>query len=250
MRVAFLDTARVRTPYAYTQFAIARPGPADRIKSTRSHFTPVAATKVAVRKRERARRELHLVVALIRDITTGASLNDFIFPRAQDGRITVALSFSFFLSLHLSSILAREFERCNGRYLVVARCILGGIDGRRGRERERERKREGGEERWESTWRPVFWKVHRQPPSLSVFSSPLRASSSRTSLPLSPSRSLIFERKRKMLEIARENDESITVALKLYNFNVDFDYVILINFITSFDLNKNYSSLSLPDPSL
>lgn len=113
----------------------------------------------------------------------------------------------------------------------------GGIDGRRrGRKRKKKKKKEGEEERRESTWRPVFWNVHRQPPSPSVFSSPLCAR-----LPcalhflflLHPCRSLVFERKRETLEVARKNDESITIAPKLYDFSVESNYIILIKFIFS-----------------
>lgn len=96
----------------------------------------------------------------------------------------------------------------------------------RKRERKRDGSRHGGQFSGTCTGNPS--------PSPPVFSSPLRASSSRTSLPLSPS-SLPFigleKKKGNALEVARKKKKIVAIASKLYNFSVKSNYVILTNFI-------------------
>lgn len=125
-----------------------------------------------------------------------------------------------FLLLVSSSIhaFARKLEKCNGRYLVVARCIqavaltAGRGEGERKRKSERERERDGsrhgGQFSGTCTGSPPLPSSHRF--------SPLPCARLPRALHflflLHPPRSSVFERKRETLEVARKNGESITVA--------------------------------------
>lgn len=138
-----------------------------------------------------------------------ATTNNFIFPRA----IFLSLC-SFFLSL-LSALtdsffvpsffhaLARKLEKCNGRYLVVARCIqavalTGGTEGgEKKEERKRDKSRHGGQ--FSGTC------IGNLPPRR--FSPLLCACLPRALyflFLLHPSCFLVFKRKRETLEVAND----------------------------------------------